>query len=305
MSTQTAANTLDYYAERTDPDGPAMTDAIHAIDSAQIGEPGCATNTYLDRSIRPFIRDPFAQFAEARGDKAGSQDPLAGAPAYDFLTGSGGFAQVFTYGLTGFRWRADRVQLDPMLPPQLASGVTLRGMHWRGRTFDVRVGATTTTVTLRSGDAFTLETPATTATVTAGSPTSVPTRRPDLAPTTNVARCKPATATSEEAGMYAEAAVDGSDATIWAPTDASASLTTDLGARSRISGIAVHWTDALPSSSSIATSLDGSSWSPAPPADASGTLRNPVWARYVRLTMTHQADAPRTGVRELEVTAGK
>ena len=79
MSQTVAANTLDYYAERTDPDGPAMTDAIHAVDSAQIGAPGCATNTYLDRSIKPFIRDPFAQFAEARGDKAGSQDPLAGA----------------------------------------------------------------------------------------------------------------------------------------------------------------------------------------------------------------------------------
>jgi hypothetical protein len=93
-----AANTLDYYAERTDPDGPAMTDAIHAVDSAQIGEPGRATNTYLDRSIKPFVREPFAQFAEARGNKAGSLDPLAWAPAFDVLTGAGGFAQVFTYG---------------------------------------------------------------------------------------------------------------------------------------------------------------------------------------------------------------
>jgi hypothetical protein len=58
-----------------------MTDAIHAVDSALIGAPGCATNTYLDRSIKPFVRDPFAQFAEARGDKAGSQDPLAGPDA--------------------------------------------------------------------------------------------------------------------------------------------------------------------------------------------------------------------------------
>ena len=94
MSTQVAANTLDYYAPRTDPDGPAMTDAIHAVDAAQIGEPGCATHTYLMRSIRPFVRDPFAQFTEARGDKAGAQDPLAGSPAYNFLTGSGGFSQV-------------------------------------------------------------------------------------------------------------------------------------------------------------------------------------------------------------------
>ena len=99
-----------------------MTDAMHAIDAAQIGEPGCATNTYLMRSIEPFVREPFAQFAEARGDKAGAQDPLAGSPAHNFLTGAGGFLQAFTYGLTGLRWRADRVHLDPMLPPQLAAG---------------------------------------------------------------------------------------------------------------------------------------------------------------------------------------
>ena len=46
-----------------------------------------------------------------------------------------------------------------------------------------------------------------------GGSLSVSTRRPDLAPTTNLARCNPATATSEEPGLYAEAAVDGSEAT--------------------------------------------------------------------------------------------
>ena len=182
VAAQVAANTLDYYAERTDPDGPAMTDAIHAVDSAQIGEPGCATNTYLDRSIKPFLRDPFAQFAEARGDKAGSQDPLAGAPAYDFLTGSGGFAQVFTYGLTGLRWRADRVHLDPMLPPQLAGGVTLRGLHWRGRTFDVahRRDHDHRHAALRRARSRSRRRAAP-ALVSASA--TVPTRRPDLAPT--------------------------------------------------------------------------------------------------------------------------
>ncbi|MEA2313024.1 MAG: hypothetical protein QOE28_2992, partial [Solirubrobacteraceae bacterium] len=193
MSQQVAANTLDYYAQRTDPDGPAMTDAIHAVDSAQIGAPGCATNTYLDRSVKPFIRDPFGQFAEARGDKAGANDPLAGSPAYDFTTGSGGFSQVFTFGLTGFRWRSDRLHLDPMLPPQLSGGVTLTGLHWQGRTFDVKIGPSTTTVTLRGGAPASLETPA--GTQTLSSSLSIPTRRPDLAPTTDAARCKPATAT--------------------------------------------------------------------------------------------------------------
>jgi trehalose/maltose hydrolase-like predicted phosphorylase len=301
MSKQVAANTLDYYAERTDPDGPAMTDAMHAVDSAQIGEPGCATNTYLNRAIKPFIRDPFAQFAEARGDKAGSQDPLAGSPAYDFLTGSGGFAQVFTFGLTGLRWREGVVHLDPMLPPQLSAGVTLRGLHWQGRTFDVAIGASTTKVTLRSGSAMTVESPAGTQSVGSGSSLTIPTRRPDLTATTNLARCKPATATSEEAGMYAEAAVDGSAATIWAPADAAASLTADLGSATQISYVSVSWTDTKPASSSIETSADGTTWTPASP-DSTGKLSTPVKARYVRVNMTRASGAERTGIRELVVT---
>jgi trehalose/maltose hydrolase-like predicted phosphorylase len=302
MSQTVAANTLDYYAERTDPDGPAMTDAIHAVDSAQIGEPGCATNTYLDRSIKPFVRDPFAQFAEARGDKPGSQDPLAGAPAYDFLTGAGGFAQVFTYGFTGFRWRSDRVHLDPMLPPQLSGGVTLKGMQWQGRTFDVDIGPTSTRVTLRNGGAFTLETPAGTQSVSGS--VSIPTRRPDLVPTDNVARCKSATASSEEPGMYAEAAVDGSKATIWAPDPKAGggNLTVDLGARTKISSVAVQWTDVQPASSSIQTSQDGQTWTNAPPADASGKLKTPVRARYIRVNMTVADSTKRTGIGEVVVT---
>jgi trehalose/maltose hydrolase-like predicted phosphorylase len=301
MSHTVAANTLDYYAERTDPDGPAMTDAIHAVDSAQIGEPGCATNTYLDRSIKPFVRDPFAQFAEARGEKAGSLDPLAGSPAYDFLTGAGGFAQVFTYGLTGFRWRPDRVHLDPMLPPQLSGGVTLKGLHWQGRTFDVDIGPTSTRVTLRSGGAFTLETPAGTQSVSGS--VSIGTRRPDLLPTDNLARCKTATASSEEAGMYAEAAVDGSKPTLWAPDPEAGGgdLTVDLGTGTTVSSVAVQWTDTQPRTSSIQTSQDGQTWANAP-ADSTGRLRKPVQARYVRVNMTVAKGADRTGIREVVVT---
>jgi trehalose/maltose hydrolase-like predicted phosphorylase len=301
MSRQVAANTLDFYAERTDPDGPAMTDSVHAVDAAAIGEPGCATHTYLMRSIRPFVRDPFAQFAEARGDKPGSQDPLAGAPAFNFLTGEGGFLQVFTNGLTGLRWRLDRVHLDPMLPPQLGSGVTLKGLHWQGRTFDVTVGPDETTVTETAGQPFQVEAPDGAHMVSGGSPLTLKTRRPDLAPTDNLARCHPAQASSEEPGMYAEAAVDGSIATVWAPFDASGSLTVDLGARKRVSRITPRWTDALPSSYQVLVSVDGTRWTEAPPADPGGVLQHPVNARYVRVDLTRAAGAGRTGLRELEV----
>jgi trehalose/maltose hydrolase-like predicted phosphorylase len=301
MPAQVAASTLDFYAERTDPDGPAMTDSVHAVDAAEIGEPGCATHTYLMRAIKPFVRDPFAQFAEARGSKPGAQDPLAGAPAFNFLTGEGGFTQVFTNGLTGLRWRADRVHLDPMLPPQLKSGVTLKGLHWQGRTFDVSVGPDNTTVSETAGPPFAVESPQGTQMVSSGSPLTLKTRRPDLVPTDNVARCQLTQASSEEPGMYSEAAVDGSVATIWAPDDASGSIRVDLGRKILISRITPHWTDALPDTYQILTSTDGTRWTPVATADPDGTLQHPVNARYVRVDLAGAASGARTGIRELEV----
>jgi hypothetical protein len=298
MSTTAAANTLDYYAPRTDPDGPAMTDAIHAVDAAQIGEPGCATHTYLMRSIRPFVRDPFAGYTEARGDKAGALDPLAGSPAYNFLTGSGGFSQVFTFGLTGLRWREDRVHLDPMLPPQLSGGVTLKGLHWHGSTFDVEIGATSTTVTLRGGSSFTLESPSGTRTVSSSA--TIPTRRPDLTATSNLARCKTATASSEEAGEYAEAAVDGSAATVWSPTTSPANLTVDLGKVTRVSRVVATWTATKRTSTRILTSTDGTTWTERR-VKSTGTVQTPVDARYVRVELT-SSGTTLPGLRELNVS---
>jgi hypothetical protein len=178
-----------------------------------------------------------------------------------------------------------------MLPPQLSGGVTLTGLHWQGRTFDVKIGPSTTTVTLRGGAPAPLETPA--GTQTLSSSLSIPTRRPDLAPTTDAARCKPATATSEQPGEYAEAAVDGSDATAWAPADTTGSVTDDLGGSTRLSDVTVHYTDAPPTSSKVEVSSDGTAWK---------VFKTPTSARYVRVTITRPADSPNTGVREVVAT---
>ncbi|RDG39210.1 glycosyl hydrolase family 65 protein [Streptomyces corynorhini] len=289
-----AAATLDYYAERTDPDGPAMTDAIHAIDAAAIGEPGCSAYTYLQRSVRPFTRGPFALFSEARGDKAGADDPLSGSPAQDFLTGQGGFLQVFTHGLTGLRLREDGVRLDPTLPPQLARGVTLRGLRWQGRTYEVALGARETTVRLTSGAPFTVHTPGGARTLTGT--LTLPTRRPDLAPTPDVARCRPASATSEEPGQYAAAAVDGSPATAWVPAEATAALTVDLGRTARVGSVTPRWTRTRPAAyeieTSTSTAADAARWQPLKPG---------AEARLVRVTLRAPAGQRRAGITGLTV----
>ncbi|MDQ0994573.1 glycosyl hydrolase family 65 protein [Streptomyces sp. V3I7] len=135
---------LEYYLPRTHEDGPSMTDSVHAIVYAQLGEAEAA----LDRtrhSVDPFVRAPFEQFAEAR--KGG---------AFTFLTGHGGFLQVFLYGYSGLRWRPDRVVLAPILPAAL-DGITLSRLHWRGRVFDVDIRHEGTTVRLRSGPELPVE----------------------------------------------------------------------------------------------------------------------------------------------------
>ncbi|MFH8405098.1 discoidin domain-containing protein [Streptomyces sp. NPDC018019] len=289
MSQRAKTNTLDHYAARTDPDGPAMTDSVHAIAAAGAGEPGCSTYTYLMRSIKPFVRGAFHQFSEARGDKAGAGDPHAGSPAQDFLTGKGGFLQTFTNGLTGLRMREDRVHLDPMLPPQLSDGVTLRGLRWQGRTYDVEIGAHSTTVRLTVGAPMRVESPEGERVVGRGMPLTLKTRRPDLAATDNVARCATARATSEEPGMYAGAAVDGNAATAWVPEGPEGTLTVDLGRTARIGQITPRWKDGAPASYVAQVSTDGKHW-----YGTGYDGRTP--ARYVRLTV-HGADVVKGGQR--------
>ncbi|MFD3983322.1 glycosyl hydrolase family 65 protein [Streptomyces griseus] len=293
MEPGAAAATLDYYAARTDPDGPAMTDSVHAIDAAEIGEPGCSTYTYLQRSVRPYLRGPYDLFSEARGDKAGASDPLSGFPADDFLTGKGGFLQVFTHGLTGLRLREDGVRLDPTLPPQLHEGVTLRGLRYRDATYEVGIGPRTTTVRLTSGAPFTVHTPEGPRRL--ASTLEVPTRRPDLTPTADAARCRPVTAASEAPGLYAEAAVDGAPATSWSPDGAAGSLTVDLGAKPlRLVSVTPEWSGARPASHTVETSLDGRFWRPYLAGDS---------ARKVRVTVRSEDPEKPAGLAELRVEA--
>jgi trehalose/maltose hydrolase-like predicted phosphorylase len=161
-------NDLNYYAARTDPDGPAMTDSIHAIDSLALGVAGCPAYSYTLRSVLPFVQPPYDQFTEAR----------SGQGTFTFLTGEGGFLQTFLYGWAGFRWRDDRIHLDPALPDQWAAhGLTLRRLAYRGRRFTVAIHARTTTVTLDAGTSITVETANLTRTLAPGGTVSIPTRR--------------------------------------------------------------------------------------------------------------------------------
>ena len=58
----------------------------------EAGIAGCPAFTFTRRSVDPFVRPPYQQFAEARS-----------GGAFTFTTGAGGFLQEFLYGYTGFR----------------------------------------------------------------------------------------------------------------------------------------------------------------------------------------------------------
>jgi trehalose/maltose hydrolase-like predicted phosphorylase len=304
---------LDYYVPRTDPGGPSMTDAIHSVLTSQLGTPGCAAYTFTKRSVDPFVRGPYEQFAEART-----------GGAFTFTTGAGGFLQQFLYGYSGFRWRGDRVHLDPSLPPQLTA-VTLDALHWRGRTVRVRIGRQGTDVTLVSGSALPLEAgDGTRTTLQPGATTTLPTRRPDETPTDNVARCRAATA-SEQTAEPPQAAADGTRTTSWLAEKPGVSLTVDLGGTVALGSITITRPDVLALPTGVAgdeartgptqsaaevveVSADGRKWrtvarNAAPPIrdEIAGDGRS---VRYVRVTAGAGATAPHPlVVGEVEVRA--
>ncbi|MFL5863684.1 MAG: glycosyl hydrolase family 65 protein [Solirubrobacteraceae bacterium] len=213
MAPSVAQNDLNYYVPRTDPMGPSMSDAVNEIDSSTLGTPGCSAFVYTQRSYEPFIRDVFHQFSET---KTGG--------AFTFMTGIGGFLQEFLYGYSGLRWRDSAPRLAPSLNRQIR-GVVLHNLTWRGRTFEVSVGARRTTVILLGGPSLPLSTPEGARTVTAGHRLSMPTARPDLSATADRLRCQTAKSSSAQPGAPALAAVDGSPATAWQPVSVPAMLT--------------------------------------------------------------------------------
>jgi protein-glucosylgalactosylhydroxylysine glucosidase len=81
MTRKVRANDLDYYARRTDADGPAMTWGMHSIGYLDLGRYDEAASLF-NRSFAN-IKYPFGVWSET---------PKGGAP--NFITGAGGFLQV-------------------------------------------------------------------------------------------------------------------------------------------------------------------------------------------------------------------
>ncbi|PWN46080.1 hypothetical protein IE81DRAFT_363505 [Ceraceosorus guamensis] len=264
---------LEYYSGATSPNGPGMTWSIYSIVASALSESGCEAYSRLQESWKPYER-PFGQFSEQTTDDYNVNGGTN--PAYTFLTGHGGYLQVWTHGMTGYRSRSDVFYLDPSLPPQLApGGYTVKGMRHRSSRLDVTVAGDNTTIAHTTGDApVRVEIGARNEragnyTLNVGEDLTVPTTRIDLfAPSYagNLAQCGNATSQAEVMpGGYAFAANDGSNATAWSPVARNGSqgeaasnvLLLDLGQSPRdIKSIHINWAKYPASQVSVSTSAN-------------------------------------------------
>ena len=295
VTPKTALADLDYYAPRADLGGPSMTDAIHMIDTLDLGVPGRSAAYYTERSVDAFMRAPFYQFSETRT-----------GGAFTFTTGAGGFLQEFLYGYSGLRWDASSVVLDPSLTMDL-DGVTLRGLKWQGRTYDVAIGPKTTTVTLTAGAPMPVTVAGRSYRVSAHAPLTLATKRPDLDVSGDLAQLGRVSATSTDLSYPALGAVDGSAATSWKATAAGAALTVDLGRAKRVTSVAVTSGSGSTTPYTIDVSRDGRTWHRQGTVDAGTSPTSTVAVgssspvRYVRYTAT---GAGLASVATLAVTPG-
>lgn len=259
-----AAKDLDRYMAVTDPGGPAMTASVEGIIAAQTRQPGCLDYTLMQNAYLPFVRGAYDQFLETQYLVPSAHQ---GPPAFSFATGAGGFLQMFPFGFAGLRWKPSALALSPTLPPQLSKGITLRGVRYQGRSLTISIGPRTTTATLNAGQAMQIITPNGTVTFEPQKPVQIPTARPDLDPTQNLARCQPVEASSSMRANRPAAAVDGNIVTSWQAASPTSSFRVVLESHAdsnaepvETSGTIIHWGENRPARFSAFVRGETSSW---------------------------------------------
>lgn len=255
---------LDYHSAKTSSNGPGMTYSIYGIASAELNKAGCESFTRLLQAGLPYERE-FAQFSEQVVDNY--QDNGGTNPAYTFLTAHGGLLQMYTYGFTGHRSRADRLYLDPNLPPQLGPKISIKGVRYGTSTVDIDIGLETTTIFHRMGSES-LQVEIAKRNKNAGNHTLAVGHTLHVATTTtfnvgsNLAQCKTISSNqTEQGGNYLQGAVDGSNASYYQPvTDKPAAIIMDLYSKQTIKQVHLNFVDLPPKSVSVLTSNDNSTY---------------------------------------------
>lgn len=107
---------LEYYGPRIHPHGPAMSQAILALEWSRLGEGAKAYELY-QKALEGHLHGPFLSFSET-----------AGHGDICFMTGLGGLLQTFINGFCGLELTDEGlVQLPAALPPHWKS-ITVKGV---------------------------------------------------------------------------------------------------------------------------------------------------------------------------------
>lgn len=116
---------LEYYAARSDENGPAMTWSMHAIGFKDLGMYSEASH-YFNKAFQENMQPPFLVWTETPTGNAGN-----------FITGAGGFLQTVTFGYPGIRIEPFRLLLTAPSCPEDTEGMKLRGIWYLGSRLDV------------------------------------------------------------------------------------------------------------------------------------------------------------------------
>lgn len=125
MSDDVRRNDLQYYAERSDSNGPAMTWGMHAIgfkDLQMLSE----ASTFFNRSFQDNTHAPFNVWTETPSGNAGN-----------FITGAGGFLQTLVQGYAGLRITESALLVDSPTCPEGTNELKVRGMGYLGSVFSL------------------------------------------------------------------------------------------------------------------------------------------------------------------------
>ncbi|CEP25169.1 ATH1 [Cyberlindnera jadinii] len=156
---QESIDNMLYYSLKQVDMGPAMTFPVFSMASRRLISYGCSSQSYLQKSVLPYVRLPFAQFSEQADDNVLTNGGTH--PAFPFLTAHGGFLQAIVHGILGLKYSArvdpasNQIErylaFDPVRPLALPGGVVLNGFKYMGQVLDVTLTDFTATIKHRRG----------------------------------------------------------------------------------------------------------------------------------------------------------
>lgn len=157
---ESAIKDLYYYSERQSASGPAMTYPVFVAAAAGLLNHGSSSQSYLYKSVLPYLRGPFAQFSEQSDDNFLTNGLTQ--PAFPFLTANGGFLQSILFGLTGLRYSYEvdsstkkitrLLKFSPVELPLLPGGIAIRNFKYMNQVLDIIIDDENGTISHKAGD---------------------------------------------------------------------------------------------------------------------------------------------------------